>query len=140
MHRALRTLLPTTAAAALLSACTVTFVPGDVGVDVRAGVVATIGAERVDGRWPVTVPPGTRVANVQARGDRLRYDVIGGASVRAVYERLHRELEADGWRRTDLDVDRDDIDAEYRRGGLELDVNVDERGRDRIRVTLELDD
>lgn len=140
MHRVLRTLLPASAAVALLSACTVTFVPGDVGVDVRAGVVASVGAERVDGRWPVTVPPGARVADVQARSDRLRYDLVGTDNVQAVYGRLHGELSADGWRRTDMDRERDEIEAEYRRGGLELEVKVERRGSDRVRVTLDLDD
>ena len=128
------------AATALLSACTVTFVPGDVGIDVRADVVATVDGPRVDARWPVTVPPGARLANVQARSDRLRYDLIDGPSVRAVYDRIHAELVADGWRRTELDVDGDEIEAEYRRGGWELEVEVEERGRDRVRVTLERDD
>jgi hypothetical protein len=144
MMRSPSILLTAVAAATLLSACTVTFTPGDVrgdvGVDVRAGVVATVGSPRVDARWPVTVPPGARVVNVQARNDELRYDVIGSAGVRAVYDRLHAELVADGWRRTDLDVERDEIDAEYRRGGWELGVDVEERGRDRVRVELERDD
>ncbi|MDF1521806.1 MAG: hypothetical protein P1P87_03180 [Trueperaceae bacterium] len=140
MMRSLRTVLTAVAATALLSACTVTFTPGDVGVNVRAGVVATVGSPRVDARWPVTVPPGARVADVQARGDRLRYDLIGSAGVRAVYDRLHAELAAAGWRRTDLDVKRREIEADYRRGGLELEAEVAERGRDRVRVTLERDD
>lgn len=140
MMRTRSTLLTAAAAAALLSACTVTFTPGEADVRVRGGIVATVGSERVDARWPVTVPPGARVANVQARNDELRYDVIGSAGVRAVYDRLHAELLADGWRRTDLDVERDEIEAEYRRGGWELEVEVEERGRDRVRVTLERDD
>jgi hypothetical protein len=144
MMRSVPTFLTAVAAAVLLSACTVTFTPGnvggDVGVDVRAGVVATVGSPRVDARWPVTVPPGARATDVQARGDRLRYDLIGSAGVRAVYDRLHAELAADGWRRTDLDVERDEIEAEYRRGGLDLEVEVAERGRDRVRVTIERDD
>ncbi len=53
---------------------------------------------------------------------------------------LHAELAADGWRRTDLGVERDEVEAEYRRSGWELDVEVAERGRDRVRVTLERDD
>ena len=140
MMRSVPTLLAAAAAAALLSACTVTFTPGEADVRVRGGIVATVGSPRIDARWPVTVPPGARVADVQARGDRLRYDLIGSAGARAVYDRLHAELAADGWRRTDLDAARDEIEAEYRRGGWELTVEVVERGRDRVRVTLERDD
>lgn len=140
MMRSIPTFLTTVAAAALLSACTVTFTPGEADVRVRGGVVATVGSERIDARWPVTVPPRARVANVEARGDRLRYDLIGSAGVRAVYDRLHAELVTDGWRRTELDVDHDEIEAEYRRGGWELEVEVEERGRDRVRVELERDD
>ena len=138
--RPVPTLIAGVAAAALLSACTVTFTPGEADVRVRGGIVATVGSQRVDARWPVTVPPGARVAEVQARTDRLRYDLIGSAGVRAVYDRLHVELVADGWRRTDLDVERREIEAEYRRGGWELEVEVEERDRDRVRVTLERDD
>ncbi len=140
MMRALPTLFTAVATATLLTACTVTFTPGEADVRVRGGIVATVGSQRVDARWPVTVPPGARVADVQARGDRLRYDLIGSAGVRAVYDRLHVELATDGWRRTELDVERREIDAEYRRGGWELEVEVEERGRDRVRVTLERDD
>ena len=140
MMRSLPTLFSAAAAVAVLSACTVTFSPGEADVQVRGGIVATVGSPRVDARWPVTVPPRARVADAQARGDRLRYDLIGSAGVRAVYDRLHAELAADGWRRTDLDVERREIEAEYRHGGWELEVEVEERGRDRVRVTLERDD
>jgi hypothetical protein len=140
MMRPVPTLIAGVAAAALLSACTVTFTPGDADVRVRGGIVATVGSPRIDARWPATVPPGARVVDVQGRSDRLRYDLIGSAGVRAVYERLHAELVADGWRRTDLDVDHDEIEAEYRRSGWDLEVEVEERGRDRVRVTLERDD
>lgn len=140
MMRSLPTLLTAVAATALLSACTVTFTPGEADVRVRGGVVATVGSPRVDARWPVTVPPGARVTDVRADGDELRYDVIGSAGVRAVYDRLHAELAAAGWRRTELDVDHDEIEAEYRRGGWELEVEVEERGRDRVRVELDRDD
>lgn len=140
MMRVLPTLFTAVATAALLTACTVTFTPGEADVRVRGGIVATVGSQRVDARWPITVPPGVRVADVQARGDRLRYELIGSAGVRAVYDRLHVELAADGWHRTDLDVERREVEAEYQRGGWELEVQVEERGRDRVRVTLERDD
>jgi hypothetical protein len=140
MMRSLSTALTAVVAAVLLAACTVTFTPGEADVRVRAGVVATLGSSRIEAGWPVTVPPGARAADVQARGDRLRYDLIGSAGVRAVYDRLHADLVADGWRRTDLDVERRAIEAEYRRNGWELEVEVAERGRDRVRVTFERDD
>ena len=140
MLRAVSTSISAVAIAAILSACTVTFTPGEANVRVRGGIVATVGSQRVDARWPVTAPPGARIVDVQARGDRLRYDLIGSANVRTVYDRLHVELVADGWRRTDLDVERREIEAEYRREGWELEVQVAERGRDRVRVTLERDD
>ena len=125
---------------ATLSACTVTFTPGEADVRVRGGIIATVGSARVDARWPVSAPPGARSVDVQVRGDRLRYDLIGSAGVRPVYDRLHVELVADGWRRTDLDVGRREVEAEYRRGGSELEVQVVERGRDRVRVTIRRDD
>lgn len=140
MMRSPSTVFTAVATAALLSACTVTFTPGEADVEVRGGIVATVGSPRVDARWPVTVPPGARVADVQARSDRLRYELIGSGGVRAVYDRLHAELAADGWRRTDLDAERREIEAEYRRGGWDLEVEVEERGRDRVRVELERDD
>lgn len=139
MSRALTTLLTATAAAVLLSACTVTFVPGDVGVDVRASVGASLGTRVADG-WPATVPPGLQVADRDVRRDRLRYDLAGGASVGSVYDRLHTDLVAAGWRRTELRVRPTRVDADYRQDGWELEVTVAHRGNDRVRVTLELDD
>ena len=139
MMRRLRPLLAAAALAVVLSACTATFVPGRVGVDVRATIGPQFTVRVADG-WAATVPPGLRVEGRSVRADRLRYDLVGTDGFRAVYERLHRDLVADGWRRTEYRARPNRIDAAYRRGGLDLEVEVAHRGRDRVRVTLEIDD
>ena len=139
MTRRIFKLIATAALTAVLSACTATFVPGRVGIDVRA-TIGPQSAGRVADGWAATVPSGYRVEDRSVRSDRLRYDLVGTGGFGAVYERLHRDLVADGWRRTEHRNRPNRIDAEYRRNGWELDVEVAHRGRDRVRVTLELDD
>ena len=49
MMRNVPTLFAALAAAALLSACTVTFTPGEADVRVRGGLVATVGSDLIMG-------------------------------------------------------------------------------------------
>jgi hypothetical protein len=56
-----------------------------------------------------------------------------------VYAHFHEQLVRDGWRRIDLDVDDDEIEAEYRRSGVTFELELEYEGRDRYELEIDFD-
>jgi hypothetical protein len=59
--------------------------------------------------------------------------------LRDVYGCLHEQLVQAGWRRTDLDRDDDEIEAEYRRGSESFELELESKGRDRFELEIDFD-
>lgn len=83
--------------------------------------------------------PGSVVTrqSIDGRDSETRFTT--SARLRDVYEHFHEQLLRDGWRRVDLDVDDDEIEAEYRRDGLSFELELERDGRDRYELEIDFD-
>lgn len=137
--RRTRSILPAAALALLTAGCAVTFTPEPVEVRPSA-VVAVEASERIINPFlDLRAYPGSRVlaTEVDGRDSETRFEV--DASLRQVYEHFHRQLVAAGWRRVELEVESDEIEAEYVRGGLELELELELEGPGRFELELDVD-
>lgn len=80
--------------------------------------------------------PGTSSNEVVSDGDDTRTTFAADASLPEVYEHFHSQLTAQGWGRTDLEQDDDEVEADYRREGQELELELE---RDDGGFELEID-
>ena len=80
--------------------------------------------------------PGSSNTDVIPDGDDTRTYFEADAPIDTVYEHFHSELGAQGWQRTELERDDDEIEAEYTREGRELEFELE---RDDGRYELEID-
>ena len=83
--------------------------------------------------------PGSEVTHQSIDGRDSETTFTASARLRDVYEHFHAQLIADGWRRTDLEVDDDEIEAEYRRDGLTFELELERDGRDRYELEIDFD-
>ena len=83
--------------------------------------------------------PGSVVTrqSVDGRDSETRFTTA--ARLRDVYEHFHAQLVRDGWRRIEIDVDDDEIEAEYRRDGLSFELELERDGRDRYELEIDFD-
>ena len=61
------------------------------------------------------------------------------ARLGTVYTHLHEQLDAAGWRRTDLERDDEEIEAEYRRGRESFEFELKAEGRGRFVLEIDFD-
>ena len=83
--------------------------------------------------------PGSTVTRQRSDGRDSESTFTTDARLRDVYEYLHEQLVRDGWRRTDLERDDDEIEAEYRRGGQEFELELEREGRNRFELEIDFD-
>ena len=83
--------------------------------------------------------PGSRIVETSfdGRDSATRFDA--SASLGAVYRHLHDQLVATGWRRVELEIDADEIEATYERGGLELELELELDRPGRFELELDVD-
>ena len=83
--------------------------------------------------------PGSEVTRHEAGGRDSKTRFITSARLRDVYEHFHDQLTRAGWRRTSLEVDDDEIEAEYRRDGVSFELELERDGRDRFELEIDFD-
>ena len=83
--------------------------------------------------------PGSVVTRQSIDGRDSETTFTTSARLRDIYEHFHAQLIRDGWRRIDLDVDDDEIEAEYRRDGLSFELEIERDGRDRYDLEIDFD-
>lgn len=104
-------------------------------------------------RDPLEVKPAA--AEVLAMSGDFQFEFLPGATiadvewdveieyatreVQAVFDFYDAELLGQGFTRTSIDLDDDEVEAEYSKAGLEIDLEV-ERDGGRVDVDLEIDD
>lgn len=127
------------ACALLATGCAVTFTP-DAPVVREAGVrIGPVRAEVVNPYLGLRVYPGSRIISNEVAGRESETAFEVAASLRAVYDFFHEQLVASGWRRVDLDVESDEIDAVYVRHGVQLELELELEGRGRFELEIDLD-
>lgn len=123
----------------LASGCAVTFTPEP--VELRPAGVGTVEtADRVINPYlGLRAFPGSRILETEfdGRDSETRFDA--DASLEDVYDHFHRQLLAAGWRRVALEVESDEIEAEYVRAGVELELELELEGRGRFELELDVD-
>jgi hypothetical protein len=82
---------------------------------------------------------GFEVTRVRDGGRGSTATFTGPERLRDVYRCLHEQLVQAGWRRTDLDTDDDEIEAEYHRDGesFELELASERRGRYELEIDFD---
>jgi hypothetical protein len=83
--------------------------------------------------------PGSVVtrSEVGRRDSETRFTT--SARLRDVYAHFHDQLTRDGWRRTNLEIDDDEVEAEYRRDGVSFELELERDGRDRFKLEIDFD-
>ncbi len=137
-----RNVLALAAAAVLTVGCAVTFTP-----EPAPGRGTGPGGIRVGGEpEPVVNPfldlrafPGSRVleASFDGRDSETRFEA--SASLVDVYRYFHGQLVAMGWQRVALEIESDEIEAAYVRGGLELELELELEGPGRFELEIDVD-
>ena len=125
--------------AALLSACTVAVTNGAA----TQGIVVSpdrSGEERIlNPTLGLAAYPGSRILEHEVDGRDSETEFHANADLRTVYAWFHDQLVADGWRRTDLEIESDEIEAEYRRGGQEFELELEDEGGGRYELEIDFD-
>lgn len=83
--------------------------------------------------------PGSTVTRVKRDGRDSESTFTTTARLRDVYEHLHQQLVRDGWRRTEIDRDDDEIEAEYRRDRQEFELELERKGGNRFVLDIDFD-
>jgi hypothetical protein len=87
----------------------------------------------------LTPYPGSTVTRQRNDGRDSKSTFTSSARLRDVYEHLHQQLVRDGWRRTELDRDDNEIEAEYRRDRLKFELELKAKSRDRFELEIDFD-
>ena len=125
--------------ALLATGCAVTFTP-DAPVVREAGVrIDPVRGEVINPYLGLRVYPGSRIISNEVDGRESETEFEVGASLRAVYDYFHEQLVRGGWRRVDLDVESDEIEAVYVRQGVELELELELEGRGRFELEIDVD-
>ena len=105
------------------------------GPDVRAPRAA----EPINAYLGLLPYPGSVVtrSEVGRRDSETRFTT--SARLRDVYAHIHDQLTRDGWRRTNLEIDDDEVEAEYRRDGVSFELELERDGRDRFKLEIDFD-
>ena len=122
----------------LLSACSVTVAPGDFDVH---GVVGTGGGVMVNERLSLRAYPGSTTIDQQERRGRSTTTFETRASLENVFDHFDRQLASQGWRRTELEMRPNRVEAEYEGGDDEVELKLNRQGNSgRYRLDIEFDD
>ena len=130
------------ACALVATGCAVTFTPdAPVVREAReAGVrIDPVRGEVVNPYLGLRVYPGSRIISNEVDGRESETEFEVAASLRAVYDFFHEQLVASGWRRVDLDVESNEIEAVYVRHGVELELELEHGGRGRFELEIDVD-
>lgn len=96
-------------------------------------------AQYLNARLNLAPYPGSVVTRQsESRGDS-ESTFTADASLGSVYSHLHEQLVAAGWRRSDLERDDDEIEAEYRKGRESFDLELEAEGRGRFVLEIDFD-
>lgn len=129
------------ALALALAGCTVTYVPADEAPGVRArSSEAPERSDRViNAHLDLRAPAGARVLRVESDGRDSEGVIATELGLRALFADIDDQLQRDGWNRTEAEIASDEVEAEYRRRGDELELEIEREGRDRYTFEVELD-
>ena len=83
--------------------------------------------------------PGSEVTRHEADGRDSETRFTTSARLRDVFDHFHDQLTRDGWRRTALEMDDDEIEAEYRRNGVSFELELERDGRDGFELEIDFD-
>ena len=138
----LRNVLVVATAALLTAGCAVTFTPEPaVGATLVPSSIRVVGErEPVINRFlELRAFPGSRIVEASFDGRDSETRFAASASLEAVYRYFHEQLVAAGWRRVALEIESDEIEAEYVRGGLELELELEQDGPGRFELEIDVD-
>lgn len=129
----------------ILTACTVTFTP-EAGPPPSAsnGIAVTplpdSQTDLVNSYLLLTAYPGSEIISrsLESRDSEVTFRV--NASLQQVYQHLHNQLLQLGFRRTKLEVEADEIEATYRRGSLEVELELEYEGNNLFELEIDIDD
>lgn len=85
--------------------------------------------------------PGSRIIEHEEDDDgdsETRFESAG--SLQQVYGFFHNFLTQAGWQRVDLEEDGDEIEADYVRGGVELELELEHEGGNIYKLEIDIDD
>lgn len=105
-------------------------VPGDDTDDGGAAINQTAGLGEF---------PGADSSEVIPDGDDSRTLFDTDAPLSEVYAYFDGELVAQGWQRTELETDDDEIEAEYVRAGRELEFELEREDSGRYELEIDID-
>lgn len=122
----------------LLSSCAVSVQPA---ADIEMQSVGVMGGQTVNERLGLRGYPGATVVKQEQDRDSSRTTFETSASLDAVYNHFHGQLRGQGWQRGELESKRNKVEAEYYRGGEEVELKLHREGNSgRYRLELKLDD
>lgn len=111
----------------------------EVDLSLPAEVRPPTAAESINAFLGLLPYPGSEVTQHESsdRDSETRFTVT--ARLRDVYEHLHDQLTRDGWRRTALEMDDEEVEAEYRRNGASFELELERDDRDRFELEIDVD-
>lgn len=138
----LRNVLVLTTAAVLAAGCTVTFTPEPAPGRTAGPGSIQVGGEReavINRYLDLRAFPGSRIVETSFDGRDSETLFEASASLVAVYRDFHEQLVAMGWLRLTLEIESDEIEAEYVRGDLELEFELELDGPGRFELEIDVD-
>ena len=72
--------------------------------------------------------PGSTLTRFRDRDGKLEAEFETVSGLEQVYLHFHRQLEAEGWRRSNFELKRNEAKADYRRGGEAFKLELKRRG------------
>ena len=83
--------------------------------------------------------PGTTDVQVSEDGLDTRTRFAADATLREVYDFFNGELNAQGWRQTEIETDDDEIEADYVREGRELEFELEREDDGSFELEIDID-
>ena len=114
---------------AALTACEVGATPSTPGGEASTVINPTAGLDTY---------PGSSNTDVIPDGDDTRTYFETDVPITTVYEHFHTQLGTQGWQRTNLENDDDEVEADYVREGRELELEL-EREANRYELEIDID-
>jgi hypothetical protein len=83
--------------------------------------------------------PGSRIVEHEFDGRDSETVFESGANLQRMYGHFHRQLSSQGWRRTELEIERDEIEATYVRRGIEFELELKDEGGGLYELEIDVD-